>query len=89
MFVFMDGDFSTKRSKRASEEVATNSLVTYVQSIILDLSNIFHSLCSRDISFRIFTWLLFRKRGERFFLPTLNGPTHWEGNTWLALSIKP
>jgi len=27
LFVFMDGDFSTKRSKRASEEVATNSLV--------------------------------------------------------------
>ena len=43
----------------------------------------------QDISFGMFTWLLFRKRGERFFLPTLNGPTHWEGNTWLALSIKP
>ena len=23
------------------------------------------------------TWLLFRKRGERFFLPTPKGPTHW------------
>ena len=23
------------------------------------------------------TWLLLRKRGERFFLPTPKGPTHW------------
>ena len=37
----------------------------------------------QDISVGIFTWLLFRKRGERFFLPTLKGPTHLKGNALL------
>ena len=87
LLMFLRGRFSTKRSKRAAKEVTTNTLKIYFQwKYSRDFFRFFKSISTPIVPYYsvFITWLLFKKRGERFLLPTLNGPTHLRENTWVS-----
>ena len=56
-----------------------------VQDIIRIFKIYFHP--PNDSIYISVTWLLLRKIGERFFLPTLNGPTHLRGKKYWFFAL--